>query len=183
MRPRRPLAGLWTTDRGLTVLLVTLVFLIFVLPSFASRPEVTLLVQVLFTLIFVSGLSTATTSRAVRLVGTVIFTGAIAVDWVDYFDPQAGLEVWRAFGRFVGIGMLIGLVVRQVFREGPITIQRIQGAVVVYRLLGLAWAGIPDDSRNLARRLPLRGRAEESRRNRDHARLLQLHHTDDGGVW
>ncbi|MGE5445893.1 MAG: potassium channel family protein, partial [Ignavibacteriales bacterium] len=40
----------------------------------------------------------------------------------------------------VFLGMLSAVVIHQVFREGPITMQRIIGAVVVYLLLGLMWA-------------------------------------------
>jgi len=150
MMARRRLAGLWTTDRGLTVLLGSLVVLIFVIPPFRSRPEATLLVQIFFTLVFVSGLSATTTSRAARVGGIVIVTTAVGLHWLDYFNPHAGLEVWTALGRLLAIGLLTVLVVRQVFREGPITVQRIQGAVAVYLLLGLAWAGVYEMIRGIS---------------------------------
>src|SRR5881397_4197911 len=142
MRSLRWLARFWSTDRGLSTLL-SLVAIILVLPSLQSRPAVaTLVVQILFTLVFVAGLGTVIPRRAARVVGMVVFTAAIALHWLDYFNPHAGLGVWRALGRFLAVGLLTVLVVRQVFREGPITVQRIQGAVAVYLLLSLAWAGI-----------------------------------------
>ena len=136
------LARFWRTDRGLSVLLGSLVALIFVIPSLRSRAGAALFVQIFFTLIFVSGLSATTQSRATRIVGTVIFAGAIALYWLDYFNPRAGLAPWTALGRLVAVGLLTVLVVRHVFRDGPITVQRIQGAVAVYLLLGLTWSGI-----------------------------------------
>ena len=142
MRPSAWPASFWSTDRGLSVLLASLVAIIFVVPPLRSRAEATLLVQILFTLIFVSGLRTGTKSRLVRAGGTTLFLGAIALHWLDYFDPQAGLVVWTNVGRFLAISVLIVLVVRHVFSDGPITFQRIQGAVAVYLLLGLAWSGI-----------------------------------------
>ena len=143
MRSLRWLAGLWSTDRGLSALLGSLVAIIFVVPALQARPAVaTLVVQVLFTLVFVSGLSAVITNRAARVVGIVVFTAAIALHWLDYFNPRAGLGVWTALGRILAVSLLTVLVVRQVFREGPITVQRIQGAVAVYLLLGLTWAGI-----------------------------------------
>jgi len=138
----RWLTRLWSTDLGLSVMLGSLVTLIFVIPPLQSRAEATLLVQIFFTLAFVSGLSAATPRRAARAVGTVIFAAAIALQWLDYFAPRAGLGISTALGRLVAVGLLTVLVVRQVFREGPITLQRIQGAVAVYLLLGIAWAGI-----------------------------------------
>jgi hypothetical protein len=148
MRAVRWLASWWNTDRGLSVLLASLVAIIFVLPPFRSRPEATLLVQVFFTLVFASGLSTETSVTA-RVVGTVVFTAAVALHWLDYFDPSAGLAVWTALARLLAVGVLVVLVLRNVFREGPITVQRIQGAVAVYLLLGLMWAGIYETIRGI----------------------------------
>ena len=143
MRSLRWLVRFWSTDRGLSALLGSLVAIIFVVPLLQSLPAAaTLLVQILFTLVFVSGLSTITPSRPVRVVGIGVFSAAIALHWLDYVNPQAGLGVWTALGRFLAVSLLTVLVVRQVFREGPITVQRIQGAVAVYLLLGLAWGGI-----------------------------------------
>jgi hypothetical protein len=142
MRSPPWLGGFWSTDRSLSVLLGSLVVLIFVIPAFHSRPEATLLVQIFFTLVFVSGLSATTPSRAARVVGMVVLAGAITLHWLDYLNPRAGLGTWTAFGRLLAVGLLAVLVLRQVFREGPITLQRIQGAVAVYLLLGVAWAGI-----------------------------------------
>jgi len=143
---RSPLwsARFWSTDRSLSVLLGSLVVLIFVIPALRSRAEgtATLLVQIFFTMVFVSGLSAIAVSRATRVVGAVVFAGAIALYWLDYFDPHAGLGAWTALGRVLAVGLLTVLVLRQVFREGPITRYRIEGAVVVYLLLGFAWAGI-----------------------------------------
>jgi len=141
MRALLWLARLWSTDRALSVLLGSLVVLIFVIPPLRVRTEATasLLVQIFFTLVFVSGLSATTPGRAA---GTVILAGAIALFWLDYFNPRAGLGVWTVFARLVAVSLLTALVIRQVFREGPITLQRIQGAVAVYLLLGVVWAGI-----------------------------------------
>jgi ion channel len=143
MRSLRWLVRFWSTDRGLSALLGSLVAIIFVVPLLQSLPAAaTLLVQILFTLVFVSGISTITPSRAARVVGIGIFTAAIALNWLDYVVPQSGLGVLTALGRILAVSLLTVLVVRQVFREGPITVQRIEGAVAVYLLLGLAWGGI-----------------------------------------
>src|SRR5437867_3318257 len=119
MRSLRWLVRFWSTDRGLSALLGSLVAIIFVVPLLQSLPAAaTLLVQILFTLVFVSGLSTITPSRPVRVVGVGVFTAAIALHWLDYVNPQAGLGVWTALGRFLAVSLLTVLVVRQVFREG-----------------------------------------------------------------
>ncbi|HLY38138.1 MAG TPA: potassium channel family protein [Candidatus Binatia bacterium] len=132
----------WRDDRGLSVLLASLVTINFFLPLFRDRPEANLLVQLFFTLVFASGLASETRSRAERIAGALVFAVAVALHWIDYFQPDAGLAVWVSLTRVLAVAVLIVLVVRHVFREGPITVQRIQGAVAVYLLLGVLWAGL-----------------------------------------
>ena len=129
----------WSDDRGLSVLLGSLVAIIFFLPPFQGRPDANLLVQLFFTLVFAAGLSSETRSRTARLVGALVFAVAVVLHWVDYFAPGAGLAVWVSLARMLAVAVLVVLVVRHVFREGPITVQRIQGAVAVYLLLGVLW--------------------------------------------
>ena len=90
MRPPLWLGRLWSTDRSLSVLLGSLVVVIFVVPALRSRPEAALLVQIFFTLVFVSGLSATTPSRTARIVGTVVLAGAITLHWLDYFVKPHG---------------------------------------------------------------------------------------------
>jgi len=142
MRFLRWLASLWSTDRGLSVLLGSLVALIFVMPPLRYRHEATLVVQLFFTMVFVSGLSASTTSGAARAAGMVFFAGAIALHWWDYFNPDVGLGTLAALARVLAVGLLTALVLWHVFREGPITLHRIRGAVAAYLLLGLTWANM-----------------------------------------
>jgi hypothetical protein len=138
----------WQTDRGLTVLLGSLVAVIFILPSVAVQDApapgllVQVTVQVLFTLIFMSGISAATHNRGVLAVASVIMGAAIALFWIYQFAPSARLAAWRAGVGVVAAIQLIVVVMLQVLHEGPITFHRIRGAVAVYLLLGLAWANL-----------------------------------------
>ena len=143
MRDDLPLARLWATDRGFPVLLGSLVMLIFVLPAIRYRPESALLVQILFALVLVSGLTATTHSRVTRAAGIAVFAASIALYWIDYFVPRAGLRLATALGRLAAVVLVTVLVTRHVVRrEGSITIHRIEGAVAVYLLLGLTWAGM-----------------------------------------
>src|SRR5208337_1410535 len=38
------------------------------------------------------------------------------------------------------LGILLAVVIAQVFRDGPVTAHRIRGAIVIYLLLGVMWA-------------------------------------------
>jgi hypothetical protein len=82
-------------------------------------------------------------TRAARMAGVVVLGAGIALYWLDYFLPAAGLGLGTAIGRLVAVVLVTALVTRHVLRrEGTITIRRIQGAVAVYLLIGLTWAGM-----------------------------------------
>jgi hypothetical protein len=133
----------WSTDRGLAALLGSLVVIIFVMPVLRASPVVAVvIVQVLFGTVVFSGLTTVTASRVARIACGAGFLAAIALHWVDQFHPGFGLAVWGALGRLFSVCLLTLLVSRQVFAAGRVTVQRIAGAVAVYLLLGLAWAGV-----------------------------------------
>jgi Ion channel len=71
---------------------------------------------------------------------SVVATAALLVRWASMLAPSVVLEEWRALSSLVSVGLLSLIVVAQVFRKGPVTLSRIQGAIAVYLLLGLAWA-------------------------------------------
>jgi len=148
---RRPLLDrlvrLWRTDRGFSALLVSLVVAIFIIPPLTSSSEAPSLLplifsQIFFALIFVSGIVASGGGRAASAVASVVVGAAIALFWTHQFRPSPALGAWRAGVAVLAIGSLTVLVVQQVFREGPITVQRIQGAVAVYLLVGLMWANV-----------------------------------------
>jgi hypothetical protein len=139
------LVRFWENDRGLSILLVSLVVVLFVVPTAATRGEspsvlVQVSFQVFFTLVFLSGISASTPRRTPLMVASVVFGIALTLFWIDQYFPGAGLGMWRAGAGIVAFGMLAGLILRRTFRRGPITLYRVQGAVVVYLLLGLIWA-------------------------------------------
>lgn len=79
-------------------------------------------------------------SRFITVLALAFALVTLVVRWAKIFVPSAGLATLDTLLLLVFLGMLAVIVLFQVFREGPITIQRISGAVVVYLLLGLMWA-------------------------------------------
>jgi hypothetical protein len=138
----RKLRNLWSTDRGLSVLVLLLVVTIFVLPQLApvSAPLFTLLFDILFSLILLAGLTAITRTRGVVVAGLLFTLLALLGRWVDRGVPGTGLMVLNLSTSLIASLVLACLLVIQVFREGPITIHRILGSVGVYLLLGLAWS-------------------------------------------
>ena len=64
----------------------------------------------------------------------------LALHWITYIGDVDGLASLIELSDIICCGMLLVIVLMQVFREGPITIHRISGAIAVYLLIGLIWA-------------------------------------------
>jgi len=140
---RQALLRFWSTDPGLSVLLFGLVLTIFVL-----RPLVSLslagqwLAEVGFVLVLLAGVWTVWRNRRLASLLTVVIVAAGLVRWLHRQMPTAGLAPWEALSSAVAIGILMLLVLSRVFQAGPITRQRIEGAVAGYLLFGLMWAEV-----------------------------------------
>ena len=137
--PKR-LSGLLGNDRSLTVLLCSIMAGVFVVrPLESIGYETRIASSVVFTLILVSGMAAVAHSRAaVLLFAVAIVSGAL--HWARYTVFGAEWTSVDAVATFVSCGTLGTLVLIQVLREGPITPQRIQGAIAAYLLIALTCA-------------------------------------------
>lgn len=136
------LTRFWSTDRSLSVLLVLLFINIFVLDSLSDFDMLRrfFLRDLLFSLILITGVMAVAKSRFVTVPAVLIAIATLVVRCAEIFVPGTSLATVDALLSLVFLGMLTVVVALQVFREGPITVHRIMGAVVVYLLLGLMWA-------------------------------------------
>jgi len=132
----------WSTDRSLSLLLASLVLVIFVIqPLQATGVAGRLLMALFFSFILISGVAAV----AKNTLTTCVVGGVVVATLVI-----RGLRLWRG-GASLTISdtaisslfclVLAVVVLAQVFRKGPVTWYRIQGAVAFYLLLGLAWGG------------------------------------------
>jgi hypothetical protein len=96
--------------------------------------------EFLFSLILITGVMAVAKSRFVTVPAALVALATLLVRWTETFVPGTSVAILDALLSLVFLGMLIVVVILQVFREGPITVHRIMGAVVVYLLLGLMWA-------------------------------------------
>lgn len=139
MRKPVTFGHIWKTDSGLSVLLVFLVVTIFIAYPITTLPVGKFLVLIFFSLILISGSTFVLDKRILRffVLGSVLLN--LVLHWVTYFGDVAGLASWTVLCDFICCGVLSVIVLIQVFREGPITIHRISGAIAVYLLFGLMW--------------------------------------------
>ena len=136
---------LWLQDEGLTVLLGALLLMIFivnplaatnVLGGYAGLVHDLWLAFTLLSGVFAIGWRRKST-QVVVLAAVLLF--ALRALGLAGGEGTFGLVVDFTLTVFL-LGTLGLIVVWQIFREGPITRQRVQGSIVIYLLLGLIWA-------------------------------------------
>ena len=130
----------WKAENGLTVLLVFLVVTIFIAYPITTLPIGKFLVLISFSLILISGATIVLDKHLLRIfvLGSVLLN--LVLRWATYIMNVSGFESWIVFCDFICCAILSVIVLLQVFREGPITIHRIAGAIAVYLLIGLMWS-------------------------------------------
>ena len=88
----------------------------------------------------ISGASAVAEKPWALVVVALLALGALVVRWASWPFPAADLAVWREVSTLATLVPLCVVILMLVVRRGPVTRQRIEGAVAVYVLLGLTWA-------------------------------------------
>jgi len=142
MKPvHRHITRFWSEERSLTAFLILLIAEIFVLaPMQFTGLGFRFVNGMAFTLLLLTGLLTMTKRREFQALATMIVVLTIATRVARRFFGVPGLEILDgALILLCTIGFLI-IVLWQVYREGPVTTHRIQGAVAGYLLLSMIFA-------------------------------------------
>ena len=133
------LTRFWADDKGLSVFSGLLLAVAFVLPPLVPAGSGRSLAgDVAYALLLVSGvlaLSERARTRWLLLPAAVV---SIAVDLGSWVLPVP--EAWVQGTSLLSLLLLLGIVLAQTLRGGPVTFHRIQGAVAAYVLLGVTWA-------------------------------------------
>jgi hypothetical protein len=131
----------WNTERGLSVFFVLLVVVVLVLPALGLEGPLTALVSdIAFSALLVAGALTLRERRWMRLLVPPIAALALLMRWWSVVGTSADLSAWRELATLTTLTLFAVVVTAQVYRSGPVTRHRIEGAVAVFLLLGLAWA-------------------------------------------
>ena len=134
-------ARFWEQEYSLTALLVMLVVTLFVVTPLASSAmigsEITLCFLAVLT---ITGLTVVSGRRSVVIVVMLLAAAGIALDWAAHFEHQTSLWILDNLLRLAFVLMLAVIVMVQVFRPTNVTHHRVQGAICVYLLAGLAWS-------------------------------------------
>ena len=134
---------LWLQDEGLTVLLIALLLMIFIVNPLAAanvfRGYAALVHDLWLALTLLSGVFAIGWRRKAAQVVVLAAALLFALRALGFAGGAGGLVVDFVLTIFL-LATLGLMVVWQIFREGPITRQRVQGSIVIYLLLGLIWA-------------------------------------------
>jgi hypothetical protein len=126
----------WLAESGMTGLLIFTLAYLFVVCALGHFSFGDMVADLLFTFIIVSGVLATFTQRWLRSLVIILALASIAVNWVDHLHPELGMAFLNTGLRIIFIGLLLAVLINQVFQAGPVTPHRIRGAIVVYLLLG-----------------------------------------------
>jgi hypothetical protein len=140
-RPARGLTRFWLEDRSLVALLAFITVNIFIVGPLRQLDVLDhLAVGLVFGLLLLSGVAAVARSTTVAAFFGVVVVLTQAVHWSSWLTGDPRWRMPDALASFIATGLLATLVLVQVFREGPITLGRLCGAIAVYLLLGLMFA-------------------------------------------
>lgn len=131
----------WSEERSLTAFLALLTVEIFVLaPIYHTGLAIGLFNNILFSLLLLAGLFTMTRHKALQAVVTIFVALAVATHWARLVFGVPGLVFLDGLLMLVCVAGFLVIVLWQVYRDGPVTVHRIQGAVAGYLLLSVGFA-------------------------------------------
>jgi hypothetical protein len=129
----------WETQANLSFFLALLVLFVFILPlTSVVEKHLSVYVDIGYSLMLVSGIAIGWSRSWLFYLGAVVGVVGLVVRWLGWIYPA--ISRYREPSTLAAIIFLILLLLVRVFRKGPVSGSRLQGAVAVYLLLGLVWA-------------------------------------------
>ncbi|MFC2173400.1 potassium channel family protein [Acidobacteriota bacterium] len=137
------LSRFWQTDRGLTAFTVALIIV-----GFGTHPLQRLgfggkvLLSVFLSLLVISGIVAVARRSSTTIIVAVLAVVTVVLEWLNFASASRPVEMVSLLSKALVFSVLTVIVLWQVFREGPITLHRIIGAVAVYTLTGIVFGQI-----------------------------------------
>jgi hypothetical protein len=140
---RGKLIRFWQSDKGLSAFLGLLVLSALVLYPFTVGLGIGQgLNDFVVMLMLIGGIAAASERpRMLALVASTIVV-TLVLRLLGWIMPSISLQPLQILFTCLSFGMLAWVILGQVFRDGPVSHHRIQGAIAVYLLLGMAWAAL-----------------------------------------
>jgi hypothetical protein len=133
----------WQSEANLSLFLFLLVMVGFVLPSVGfERQNLQLYADVAFSIVLALGAAIAWADRRLLVLTSLVCGAAIVARWMVWWRPTKTIELWSGSTGLLAVLTITAVLLWQVFRPGPVTVMRIQGAIAAYLSLGYAWAHV-----------------------------------------
>ncbi len=131
----------WWEDRGFSALLVVILVLFFLSPFMVSSLA-KILLAIFFSVLLISGVA-AISDRKFHRYGALLVAGnAFASNIIYWATPGRDMAAWWYLSIILFSFLLISVLLKRIFRRGPVTGHRIRGAIAGYVLIGISWAYI-----------------------------------------
>jgi hypothetical protein len=131
----------WWPEANLSFFLLLLILAGFVLPSLGIRENnLPLYGDIAFSVVLLVGAALAWEDRRLFVLTSPVVSVAIVLRWVKWWMPTNMLLLWSVATGLAAILTVTAVLFWRVFRRGPITAARVQGAIAAYLCLGFAWA-------------------------------------------
>lgn len=140
---RKQVSHFWEADHALQIMLVLLILTLFLLLPLAGMGLIDANGDVIaagaFSALGITGVFAVTRTPGARILGLLAMTAPIGIGWYSAVFPDAQAGVARSALALIAILWMAFLTLQHVFRGGPITRARLQGAIAVYLLLAIAF--------------------------------------------
>jgi len=131
----------WQSQANLSFFLMLEVLIAFVLPALGfGRHYARLYGDLGFSILLISGIAIAWGRPKLFAVAAVVGSVALVVRWLSFGIRSLRAEFYDDAATIVAITVIALVLLMQIFRTGRVTHVRIQGAIAVYLLFGVAWA-------------------------------------------
>ncbi len=140
----RYLTQSWSEERKMTGFLAALIFdtlIVYPLVSVVSSSVgIQIINSLVITIVFLLGLFALTHHKITRMVFGGIFLIVISVHLVRFIFRANWLLWWDILVSLLIVIAYLNIILRYVYKEGPVTRQRLEGAVAAYLLITMAFA-------------------------------------------
>ncbi len=131
----------WTQERSLTALLVYLLTSILLwIPLSENVPWEELAQDIIFNLILLAGCFSVTAPVTIKMVLYLLAVNAFLFRGLEFLNPQLIVQQMELLMSAMFFSLLGGLTMKYVLQDEESTSYRIQGAIVVYIIVGLVCA-------------------------------------------
>jgi hypothetical protein len=129
-----------SAEGSLTGFLLLFLVAIFISPMIDSLP-IRLLTSLFFSLLVLAGSFAMSRQPAVRYLSVAVASLVILLRWLMHFAPSPAILRLGTLASLLFLITLTAVIFSRVFRNsGVVTTHRINGALAVYLLFGIAWS-------------------------------------------